>query len=60
MDKTDRIVEELQARGFAMMRNEFLRTRLYKILEEYDINEPLTREEYLLLVGKLYMKCQIE
>jgi len=57
MDKIGRIVEELQAKGFSMTRQEFLRTRVYKILEEYDIEEPLTVEEYLQLVGRLFLIC---
>ena len=60
MDKTDRIVVELIHKGFRMSRQEYLNTRLYKILETYHIDEPLTTEEYLLLVAKLYQQCDEE
>ena len=43
-----------------MTKKEFLATRVYKILEHYSIDEPLTTEEYLLLVGKLFIQCNDE
>ena len=60
MDKTDHIVTELVDKGFRMTKKEFLNTRVYKILEQYSIDEPLTTEEYLLLVGKLFLTCEEE
>jgi len=58
MDKIDRIVEELLDKGFSMTREEFQETRLYRILETYDISENLNLEEYLQLAGKLYLLCE--
>jgi hypothetical protein len=57
MNKTDRIVEQLLERGFNMTKEEYQRTRLYKVLERFDIEEKLTIEEYLLLSGKLFLIC---
>lgn len=57
MNKTDKIVEQLLERGFSMTKEEYQRTRLYKVLEKYDIEEPLSIEEYLLLSGQLYIFC---
>lgn len=58
MDKTDRIIEELQAKGFSMTKEELRKTKVYRILEAYDIEETLTIEEYLLLTGKLFLLCE--
>jgi len=57
-EKTDRIVAELQQKGFSMSKSEFEATRVYKILEAYGIDEKLTIDEYLLLVGKMFLICQ--
>jgi hypothetical protein len=58
MTKVDGIVEELQRKGFSMTKNEFYATRVYKILEAYGIDEKLTVDEYILLVGKLFLICK--
>lgn len=55
--KVEKIMEELNRKGFYMGTSEFLETTIYKILRKYGITEQLDLNEYFELLKRLMDIC---
>jgi len=55
--RVEKIIEDLQRKGFDMTTKEFIETTVYKILRRYGIRDQLDLEEYLELLRRLMDFC---
>ena len=55
--RVEKIIEDLQRKGFDMTTQEFVDTTVYKILRRHGIRDQLDLEEYLELLRRLMDFC---